>query len=128
MMISYLSKPASDLSGWGLQDIWVQSLEYNEKHDVSGVLFFGGDLIFQILEGEEDVVQPLFDKVAKDPRHQSVQILSINDVATAMFRGTPMKLIDGSHSAFLKTKFSYERFQNGGLAAANKAAFDLLKL
>ena len=127
MSLVYLSRPA-DLNAADVQDIWVHSLEYNEKHEITGGLYFGGDMFFQVLEGVEPKVEHVFDKINKDARHTDVKVLAINDVATAMFRDIPMKMVDGSHSRVLQEKFDYDKLINEGPQGANKAAFKLLRL
>lgn len=81
-----------------------------------------------MLEGEEELVEPLYRKILIDKRHEDVQLLAMNDLAAVMFRDAPMKLIDGSQSRYLQDRFIYDDLREGGTTAANKAAFQLLKL
>ena len=123
----YLSRPTV-LSAADVQDIWVHSLEHNEQHDLTGGLYFGGDMFFHVLEGEETKIDEMFDRISKDKRHTDIKVLAINDIATAMFRDMPMKLVDGSRSPVLQEKFEYEKLLADGPQAANRAAFKLLRL
>ena len=127
MSIVYLSRPAA-LTAADVQDIWIHALEQNEKNEITGGLYFGGDLFFHVLEGEEPRVEQIFKSIKADPRHTDVKVLAINDMATAMFRDMPMKLVDGSQSRLLREKFDYAKLAEEGPQAANKAAFKLLRV
>lgn len=126
--ITYVSRPAPTLSAADVFDIWAESLERNETNEITGVLYFGGNMFLHVLEGEEDEVEPLFEKIKRDPRHQDVTVLSINDLASAMFHDTPMKLVDGSRSKFLQGKFVFEDLCDEGIAGAHRAVLALRKL
>ena len=128
MAITYTSRTAPDLPTVEVQNIWITSLDYNERHEITGALYFGGDFFMHTMEGEEEDVEPLFGKVSKDPRHRNIKVLAINDLAAPMFREIPMKLIDGSQSSFLQERFVYEDLIALKPADVAKSVFRLLKL
>lgn len=41
----------------------------NARVDVTGMLLYHGRTFFQVLEGDRGVVEPLFDRIGKDKRH-----------------------------------------------------------
>ena len=55
-----------------------QSRVYNDCHGITGILLFTPDGRFmQVLEGDRDAVRHLyFDRVAADPRHYHLQVIS----------------------------------------------------
>lgn len=57
----------------------------NASLDVSGVLLFHEGTFFQVLEGDPDVVQDLYDKIALDARHNNVLLLAKHDVEERNF-------------------------------------------
>ena len=67
---SHSTKP--DLSTDELDAILEQSRRNNEKVDVTGILLHYAGTFFQVLEGEEDVVEKLYARIAQDPRHERV--------------------------------------------------------
>jgi hypothetical protein len=82
----YASKstnPASENYG-GIQvdvgRILMQSRKNNPRHQIGGVLYFSNNYFFQCLEGGQDVVNQLYNKIAEDPRHENVQSLSVNEL------------------------------------------------
>lgn len=61
-----------ELSAEGLEAILEQSRTNNQKCDVTGILLFESGAFFQVLEGDEAVVDALYRKIEMDPRHQRV--------------------------------------------------------
>ena len=55
-----------------------QSRAYNKCHGITGILLFTPDGRFmQVLEGDRDTVRHLyFDRIAADPRHYHLQLIS----------------------------------------------------
>ena len=55
-----------------------QSRAYNELYAITGILLFTPDGRFmQVLEGDRDAVRHLFfDRIASDPRHCHLQVIS----------------------------------------------------
>jgi hypothetical protein len=41
----------------------------NARREVSGMLLYSGESFFQVLEGDPEVIDALFEKISKDPRH-----------------------------------------------------------
>lgn len=49
--------------------------EYNSEHQITGCLLYHNSSFLQLLEGEEQEVHQLFDKISKDARHHNVTII-----------------------------------------------------
>ena len=56
----------------GLAEI---SRRNNARQDITGILLFDGESFFQILEGDEEAIDSLFDRIRMDKRHDSVCLL-----------------------------------------------------
>jgi hypothetical protein len=52
-----------------------QAKAANRAQGITGVLGFDGLQIIQILEGEDDAVDPLFERISRDERHFDVVVL-----------------------------------------------------
>ncbi|GAA4272021.1 hypothetical protein GCM10022258_13150 [Aquimarina gracilis] len=52
------------------------SIKYNEKHGISGSLVFYKRKFVGILEGEENNVKRLYQKIKKDSMHTKVSVLA----------------------------------------------------
>jgi len=71
----------------------------NKRQQITGALLLSQDAFVQILEGEESAVRALFAKIEKDPRHDSVALLSTGIVAERVFsRWAMAKVADDGES------------------------------
>jgi hypothetical protein len=73
--IVYISRAVRPLSDQDLQSLLAQCRRDNERHNVTGVLFYSHGNIAQLIEGDQDILDPLFEKIARDGRHSNVKKL-----------------------------------------------------
>jgi hypothetical protein len=73
--VTYLSRASAPLSADDLLQLLQQCHQNNTAKGLTGMLLFGNDTFLQSIEGEKSVVEPLIERIAKDPRHQNVKIL-----------------------------------------------------
>ena len=73
-----------------------------------------GREFMQLLEGEEDVVQTLFQTISEDWRHRSVEVFYEGTIENRAFTDWSMafKVMNGSE--FGKLVMGYEEFSRGG--------------
>jgi hypothetical protein len=57
-----------------------QAQAFNQAHAIGGVLCQGQGLYLQVLEGERSAVNRLYARIVADPRHQDVELLSLEEV------------------------------------------------
>jgi len=57
----------------------------NAAADVTGMLLFQEGSFFQVLEGESTVLEDLFAKISRDPRHRRVTKLALEPIANRAF-------------------------------------------
>ncbi|MBZ0279572.1 MAG: BLUF domain-containing protein [Anaerolineae bacterium] len=67
--VSVATKPMSDDELRALLEV---CRDKNQKIDVTGMLLYRDRFFIQALEGENKVVETLFDKIRQDPRHRNV--------------------------------------------------------
>jgi hypothetical protein len=71
----------------------------NKRQQITGALLLSQDTFVQILEGEEAAVRALFEKIEKDPRHDSVALLTTGMVDERVFsRWAMAKVADDGES------------------------------
>ena len=70
--LTYISKFSRLLSRAEVENIGKISRRNNQKANITGILLCSGGIFFQILEGEEEVVEPLYEKILKDDRHTDI--------------------------------------------------------
>ena len=71
-------------------DILKTSKEYNEKHNITGCLLYYNAEFLQILEGDKKQVLKLYEKIARDKRHDSVFLIEECEVDTRLFTNWSM--------------------------------------
>ena len=76
LRIVYESQASASLSEAEVIDILRKSQVRNNQDKISGILLFQGRRFLQFIEGPPQAVQALFARIAKDPRHQDIRILS----------------------------------------------------
>ena len=84
-VLLYQSSAARPLKIRDLLDIYGTALRNNPAHDITGLLTYAEsdpyaedalpDQFMQWLEGPEDQVTELFQRICEDPRHQNVRVL-----------------------------------------------------
>ena len=70
--LTYISKFSRPLSREEVESIGRVSGRNNQKANITGILLCSGGIFFQILEGKEKVVDPLYEKILKDDRHKDI--------------------------------------------------------
>ena len=72
--IIYTSTPAELPTKGVIDKITEKSIYWNSKHGVTGILLCLEDRYFQFLEGEEEVVNEVFETIKSDPRHMDISV------------------------------------------------------
>lgn len=58
-----------------LASILASAQEHNVDNDVTGALAYGGGYFVQVLEGPEGAVAETMERITRDPRHDSLEII-----------------------------------------------------
>ena len=81
--------------------------EYNKEHGITGCLLYHNNQFLQLLEGEEDQVLNLFQKILLDKRHHDVLLIESEQSKERLFADWGMAFHDygqNGMSAYLKLK------------------------
>jgi len=81
----YASRAASTVDADALAGIFRQSKANNPKLGVTGVLCSAGGVFMQVLEGGRGAVNQLYHRIASDPRHNDVVLLSYEEISERSF-------------------------------------------
>lgn len=76
IQISYLSRASSPFSSEQLLALLQQCHANNTARGITGMLFYGNGTFLQVIEGDGTVVDELVGRIARDPRHDDIRILS----------------------------------------------------
>ena len=88
----YASRAAKSVNPEELASILKQSKAHNPGVGVTGVLCFcfNAGVFMQVLEGGRSQVSRLYNRIARDPRHADVELLSYEDIGERSFAGWAM--------------------------------------
>jgi hypothetical protein len=75
IQLSYISSAAQAMSTEQLLTLLQQCLNNNPKRGITGMLLYGNNTFAQTLEGDDDAVDALYEKILHDPRHTDVKSL-----------------------------------------------------
>lgn len=68
--------------------------EYNAEHHITGCLLYHNKQFLQLLEGDENEVLKLFQKISMDDRHHNVQLIENEYANERMFNKWSMAFHD----------------------------------
>lgn len=99
----YTSVAADKLASSACDSLLKHAQAFNKEHDITGMLVFDGYLFMQILEGDQSVIEALFEKIKRDPRHVDVICQYSGAISKPGFEGWSM---------------AYERIESGDIEKA----------
>jgi len=71
-VISYVSTANPNLSKEDVADLLKQVNDFNNSHDITGVLLYAETNFFQLIEGDEKEIKNLYSHIEKDSRHSNI--------------------------------------------------------
>lgn len=105
----YASRAAESVDNDALADILKRSKENNARAGVTGVLCFcfNAGIFMQVLEGGRGAVSALYNRIAQDPRHRAVALLSYDEIGERSFASWSMGQVNmGRLNPALVLKYS----------------------
>ncbi len=88
--LMYTSRAARTFGAEELNAVLRQSTSNNPRQGVTGVLCFSGEIFLQVLEGGRSQVSALYNRIAQDPRHRDVVLVSYEEIDERSFAGWAM--------------------------------------
>jgi hypothetical protein len=105
--LMYASRATEPLRPEALTAILKKSTQNNPAVGVTGVLCFSGEIFLQVLEGGRSQVSALYNRIAQDPRHKDVVLLSYDEISERSFAGWAMGQVNmGRLNAAVLLKYS----------------------
>ena len=84
-MLVYASSATDQFDEGRIPDLLARSRENNGDRDVTGLLLYEDGTFLQILEGEADAVEELFEIIQNDPRHIECTVLLREPISERAF-------------------------------------------
>jgi hypothetical protein len=88
--LMYASRANDAVDQEALLSILRQSKAGNASHGITGVLCFSEGIFLQVLEGGRMPVNALYNRIAGDPRHRDVVLLTYEEIGERRFAGWSM--------------------------------------
>ncbi|WP_312241313.1 diguanylate phosphodiesterase [Pantoea sp.] len=92
--IIYRSHLCDDVPVKVLEELAVKANVTNELFDVTGILLFNGTHFFQVLEGPEEAVSTIYERICQDVRHHNLVELMRDYAPSRRFGNVGMELFD----------------------------------
>jgi Sensors of blue-light using FAD len=94
--LMYASRATETVRPEALNAILKKSTSNNPGVGITGVLCFSGEIFLQVLEGGRSQVSKLYNRIAQDPRHGDVVLLSYDEIDERSFAGWAMGQVNMS--------------------------------
>lgn len=85
--ISYVSTARVGLKEQEINDIMAKTNKHNTAEKITGILLYNEINFFQLLEGEKETIQNLYEKIKQDPRHKDIIKILEKPVSKSPFDG-----------------------------------------
>ncbi|MFT5423138.1 MAG: hypothetical protein ACI89L_000912 [Phycisphaerales bacterium] len=101
----YISTAVDMFTAEDLERLTEGSAARNSATGLTGMLLYAGGIFLQALEGDREVVEAIYAKIAQDPRHTWLKVLQSSEITERMFVGWSMTLCNfEEESAALRTE------------------------
>jgi hypothetical protein len=81
----YASRATKPQTARKVAAILAECQKNNPQRGITGVLCYSDDIYLQVLEGGRDAVCETFNAIVRDPRHESVRLLSFEEISERRF-------------------------------------------
>jgi Sensors of blue-light using FAD len=86
----YASRAAKPLNAKTIATILLECQRNNPRRGITGVLCYSDEIFLQVLEGGRDAVCDTFNSIVRDGRHETVRLLSFDEISERRFGGWSM--------------------------------------
>jgi hypothetical protein len=94
LQLVYVSVAVAHFNDASLRTLLDKARVNNTAVEVSGMLLHQAGTFMQVLEGETSVVERVFERIGRDPRHKHVVLLTRRDVEARNFADWSMGFVD----------------------------------
>ena len=92
----YTSDAARDFGASDLQDVLQHANARNADEGITGLILYHEGKILQVLEGPEEAVVACYARIAVDPRHENLKIVTQAPVRASVFDSWKIGLLQPS--------------------------------
>ena len=92
--VIYRSKASRPLDQVELNALITKASQRNKVVNLTGLLLYRSQVFFQILEGDQNDIDTLYQKILKDPLHRDIELLYRSDIKERRFADWSMHLVN----------------------------------
>lgn len=92
--ICYVSTASRNVDEKEIKEILEYSKNYNNKHDIRGILLYAEGNFFEILEGDKKLVEDIYNNIQKDPRHTNIIQVVGKNLEQGAFDGFKAEIVN----------------------------------
>lgn len=102
LQMIYTSAATKKFSAPELKELLEKARRNNTANEITGMLLYEDGTFLQVLEGEEEIVQQTYERIAKDPRHNKTLLIARFEVEQRTFTDWEMGFFDASGGRLLE--------------------------
>ena len=92
IQLSYISSATHPMSAEDLNQLLAECRSYNAAHGITGMLLYANSTFLQVLEGEEDAIDEVLERIRNDPRHTDLHLLGRKQIEQREYSAWSMGL------------------------------------
>ena len=92
--LTYISEPFPWINVEDLHNILEIARSFNAENQITGCLIYSKKLFMQILEGDQEIIDALYERIAKDKRHFNIELLHTSNVGDRIFSNWAMAYLN----------------------------------
>ncbi|MFN9719012.1 MAG: BLUF domain-containing protein [Planctomycetota bacterium] len=111
LQMIYTSAATKKFSQAELKELLQKARANNVANQITGMLLYEDGTFLQVLEGDDEVVQKTYERIANDPRHNKILLIARFEVEHRTFTDWEMGFFDASGGQLLELP-GYTNFLN----------------
>lgn len=123
IQLIYASTAKPHLQFEDIQAILTEANQFNQSQNISGVLLYDGIYFLQVLEGDNASIEQLYEKIAKDPRHNDIHIIGTKEIVNRDFEAWNMGYVNDTQ----RIKTLLESYTQRSLFLPHRLSFETAK-
>ena len=127
IFILYLSKASKDCHNSDISDILKISRRNNAERSVTGILVHKNREFLQYLEGPEEIITPLYEKITNDPRHEGIKTVEEGEIESRVFPNWEMGFASEINFQPLQMKWEMDKLAQFSFAENMSDCLQIVK-
>jgi hypothetical protein len=111
LQMIYTSEAKKKFSPGELQALMLTARHNNDRSGITGMLLYEDGTFLQVLEGENEVVETTYQRIAADKRHDKIMLIARFEIDHRSFHDWEMGFFDASGGKLLQLP-GYSNFLN----------------